>query len=346
MDHNHNQLKPATMINENEFNNYYTNSNVQNNHINKQKQMHFDIFFEDHISNLSQLSDEDNQGIGTISLQQNTDTQATTTSHEEEEDNPTEDIESNTTPIYNSRGSNTKCSSEASDTNDKSSSTTKKTEKIKKRNTEFSNIFEADTNKPYTIPPNLRIPFRNPMLSKANPSSTTNPPTITPQQQSKPHKPNDANLTNLKQNEVATPILTTMTFAQTVPNHNSHPNHNDKTLQNTEEMLAPIATANHTPLPMETPTQAKKTNIPKNPYSTNRNNQQQNQNIQHNHLPSNAYIKKKLYHSPYLSEDLKPSPDTLELGTDLLTLKPLILSQHEAFTEFIKDLGNANITLT
>ena len=70
MDHNHNQLKPATMINENEFNNYYTNSNVQNNHINKQKQMHFDIFFEDHISNLSQLSDEDNQGTGTISLQQ------------------------------------------------------------------------------------------------------------------------------------------------------------------------------------------------------------------------------------------------------------------------------------
>jgi hypothetical protein len=58
------------MINENEFNNYYTNSNVQNNHINKQKQMHFDIFFEDHISNLSQLSDEDNQGTGTISLQQ------------------------------------------------------------------------------------------------------------------------------------------------------------------------------------------------------------------------------------------------------------------------------------
>ncbi len=107
MDHNHNQLKPATMINENEFNNYYTNSNVQNNHINKQKQMHFDIFFEDHISNLSQLSDEDNQGTGTISLQQNTDTQATTTNHEEEEDNPTEDIESNTTPIYNSGGSNT-----------------------------------------------------------------------------------------------------------------------------------------------------------------------------------------------------------------------------------------------
>jgi hypothetical protein len=68
------------------------------------------------------------------------------------------------------------------------------------------------------------------MLSKANLSSTTNPPTITPQQQNKLHKPNDANLTNLKQNEVATPILTAMTFAQTVPNHNSHPNHNDKTL--------------------------------------------------------------------------------------------------------------------
>jgi len=158
------------------------------------------------------------------------------------------------------------------------------------------------------------------MLSKANLSSTTNPPTITPQQQNKFHKPNDTNLTNLKQNEVAIPIFTSTTFAQTVPNHNSHPNHNDNTLQNTEEMLVPIATANHTPLPMETPTQAKKTHIPKNPYSTNRNNQQQNQNIQHSHLPSNAYIKKKL--------------------------KPLILSQHKAFTEFIKDLGNANLTLT
>jgi hypothetical protein len=240
-------------------------------------------------------------------------------------DNPNKDIESNTTPIYNSRSSNTKCSSKASYTNDKSSSTTEKTEKTKKRNTEFGNTFEANINKPYTIPPNLRIPFRNPMLSKANLSSTANPPTITPQQQNKLNKSNDTNVTSLKQNEVTTPIFTSTTFAKTVPNHNSHPNRNNKTLQNTEEMLVPITTTNHTPLPIETPIQAKKTHIPKNPHSTNRNDQHQNQNIQHNRLPSNTYIKKKLYHSPYLSENLKPSPDTLELGTDLLTLKPLIL---------------------
>jgi hypothetical protein len=54
----------------------------------------------------------------------------------------------------------------------------------------------------------------------------------------------------------------------------------------------------------------------------------------------------QIYDSPLLNRKYKPDADTLVLPPELDLLKPLILSQHEAFTSIIKDLGNITLTLT
>jgi hypothetical protein len=41
----------------------------------------------------------------------------------------------------------------------------------------------------------------------------------------------------------------------------------------------------------------------------------------------------KIYSSPFLTEEFKPSTENLKLSPDLELLRPLILSQHEVFTE-------------
>jgi hypothetical protein len=53
-----------------------------------------------------------------------------------------------------------------------------------------------------------------------------------------------------------------------------------------------------------------------------------------------------IYVSSLLDKSFKPTPESLKLNTDLEMLAPLILSQHEAFTQPIQDLGLINLTLT
>jgi hypothetical protein len=53
-----------------------------------------------------------------------------------------------------------------------------------------------------------------------------------------------------------------------------------------------------------------------------------------------------IYVSSLLDKSFIPTPDSLKLHTDLEILAPLILSQHEAFTQPIQDLGLINLTLT
>ncbi len=52
------------------------------------------------------------------------------------------------------------------------------------------------------------------------------------------------------------------------------------------------------------------------------------------------------YSSPYIGDEFKPTNATLEISQELELLKPLILSQHEVFTQLIKDLGNINLVLS
>jgi hypothetical protein len=54
----------------------------------------------------------------------------------------------------------------------------------------------------------------------------------------------------------------------------------------------------------------------------------------------------KIYSSPFLAEEFKPSADTLNLPPELELLRPVILSQHEVFIQPIKELGNINLFLT
>jgi hypothetical protein len=53
-----------------------------------------------------------------------------------------------------------------------------------------------------------------------------------------------------------------------------------------------------------------------------------------------------IYVSSLLDKAFKPTPDSLKLNIELETLALLILSQHEAFTQPIQDLGLINLTLT
>ncbi len=54
----------------------------------------------------------------------------------------------------------------------------------------------------------------------------------------------------------------------------------------------------------------------------------------------------KYYHSPYLKKEFKPTINSFELPPELKKLQPLIMSQHEAFSTLIKDLGNITLTLS
>jgi len=54
----------------------------------------------------------------------------------------------------------------------------------------------------------------------------------------------------------------------------------------------------------------------------------------------------KIFQSPFLDRSVMQPFSSLELNADLETLRPLILSQHEAFSQYIMDLGEMNLTLT
>jgi len=54
----------------------------------------------------------------------------------------------------------------------------------------------------------------------------------------------------------------------------------------------------------------------------------------------------KIYTSKYLDDAFKPSPNSISLAPELEPLLPLISSQHEAFSQYIKDLSTMNLTHT
>jgi hypothetical protein len=54
----------------------------------------------------------------------------------------------------------------------------------------------------------------------------------------------------------------------------------------------------------------------------------------------------KIYESPFLDASFKQPPEKLYLPPALKPLIPLILSQHEVFTQHIKDLININLPFT
>jgi len=58
------------------------------------------------------------------------------------------------------------------------------------------------------------------------------------------------------------------------------------------------------------------------------------------------FMAKHIYNSPYLKKEFKPTVNSLELPPELKLLQPLILSQHEAFSTSIKDLGNITLILS
>jgi len=53
-----------------------------------------------------------------------------------------------------------------------------------------------------------------------------------------------------------------------------------------------------------------------------------------------------VYKSPYLHKVFRPKPESLKLPQELEPLAPLLLSQHEAFTQYIKDLGSIYLNTT
>jgi len=76
-----------------------------------------------------------------------------------------------------------------------------------------------------------------------------------------------------------------------------------------------------------------------------------NENVNvHMEQTVNIKLKKKkstsVYHSSFLSNEFKPSNELLELMPELESLRPLILLQHKAFTQCIKDLGTFILTST
>jgi hypothetical protein len=58
------------------------------------------------------------------------------------------------------------------------------------------------------------------------------------------------------------------------------------------------------------------------------------------------FMAKHIYNSPYLKKEFKPTVNSFELPPELKLLQPLILSQHEAFSTSIKDLGNITLILS
>jgi hypothetical protein len=57
--------------------------------------------------------------------------------------------------------------------------------------------------------------------------------------------------------------------------------------------------------------------------------------------------KNKLHHSNFIDDTLKPHPESsIELPSDLALLRPLIMSQPKAFTPYLTELGNINLTMS
>lgn len=54
----------------------------------------------------------------------------------------------------------------------------------------------------------------------------------------------------------------------------------------------------------------------------------------------------KYCHSPYLKKEFKSTLNSFELSPELKSLQLLIMSQHEAFSTLIKDLGNITLVLS
>jgi len=62
------------------------------------------------------------------------------------------------------------------------------------------------------------------------------------------------------------------------------------------------------------------------------------------HPPKKAFS--KIYSSPFLEKEYKPLATAINLAPELELLKPLIMSQHEVFTQSIIELGNTNLYLS
>ena len=91
------------------------------------------------------------------------------------------------------------------------------------------------------------------------------------------------------------------------------------------------------------------TPIIRNPYankSTPNNSKDNNHTPNSDSTPYKNTGSRKLYTSPFLEESQKPPKDSLILNSEFEPLLPLISSQHEAFTQHIKDLSEISLTAT
>jgi hypothetical protein len=76
----------------------------------------------------------------------------------------------------------------------------------------------------------------------------------------------------------------------------------------------------------------------RNPYKNQEKNEKSNRD--YNFLSTFLSNGRKLHHSPFLDSHSKPHYSSIELHQDMEALRPLILSQHKAFMQHIKDLGD------
>jgi hypothetical protein len=82
----------------------------------------------------------------------------------------------------------------------------------------------------------------------------------------------------------------------------------------------------------------------RNPYKNQEKNEKSNKDD--NFLSTFLTNGRKLHHSPFLDSHSKTPYSSIELHQDMDALGTLILLQHKAFTQHIKDLGEINLTLT
>jgi hypothetical protein len=86
----------------------------------------------------------------------------------------------------------------------------------------------------------------------------------------------------------------------------------------------------------------------RNPYNAKQNTESVsiNDTVNSNTITVKKLLSRKIYISPLLEEVQLPSENSIELEPELELLRKLISSQHEAFTQHIKDLGEANLTIS
>jgi hypothetical protein len=86
----------------------------------------------------------------------------------------------------------------------------------------------------------------------------------------------------------------------------------------------------------------------RNPYNARQNTESVsiNDTVNSNTITVKKLLSRKIYISPLLEEVQLPSENSIELEPELELLRKLISSQHEAFTQHIKDLGEANLTIS